>query len=146
MSQPAPAQQWLDAQPLLRRVCAGMAVGELLHGPSFSLFDSTTAIEIGDPKMDIGLHRSEETGTAEELIAAGGAPVALPPRVLLALMDRLLRLEATWHAGSMLPMTVFTSLHMLQPDRCALLPAASPLSPLATGVALGLVPAFAPPP
>lgn len=111
--------QWLDAQPLLRRVCDGMAPGELLHGPSFSLLESTTAIEIGDPKMDIGLHREQETRSIEELIATGGAPVALPPPLLLATMDRLLCLETAWHTGSMLPQTVFTSLYMLQPDRWA---------------------------
>lgn len=111
---------------------------------------------------------SEETGSAEELIAAGGAPVDLPPPILLAVLDRLLCLEvrlgtkmsvdgrlrsasssdaaevdvnvreykacltalpgaavaasptlaqATWHCGSMLPQTVFTSLYMLQPER-----------------------------
>lgn len=36
---------------------------------------------------------SEEVGSAEELIAAGGAPVELPPPVLLAVLDRLLCLE-----------------------------------------------------
>ena len=71
--------EWLDAQPLLQRVCAELRVGELLHGPSFSLFDSTVAIEIGDVKMDIGLHRAgEELGSAEELIAGGAAPAQLP--------------------------------------------------------------------
>jgi hypothetical protein len=109
--------EWLDAQPLLERVCGGMAAGELLHGPSFSLFESTTAIEIGDPKMDIGLHRAQETRSAEELIAGGAAPVVLPPPQLLAVMDQLLCLEATWHTGSMMPQTVFASLYMLQPDR-----------------------------
>ena len=54
--------QWLDAQPYLGHLCAGMGVGELLHGPSFSLFDSTTAIEIGDPKMDMGMHRRRVLG------------------------------------------------------------------------------------
>lgn len=57
MAADAGQAEWLDAQPYLERVCAGMAVGELLHGPSFSLFESTTAIEIGDPKMDMGMHR-----------------------------------------------------------------------------------------
>lgn len=75
--------QWLDAQPYLGHVCAGMGVGELLHGPSFSLFDSTTAIEIGDPKMDMGMHRRRVLGwgwglqgyclaAASSVMAAGG--------------------------------------------------------------------------
>jgi hypothetical protein len=112
--------EWLDAQPFLARVCDGMRVGELLHTEEFSLFDSMTAIEIGDIKMDIGMRRDEEVGTAEDLIAQGNAPLDLLPRQLLAVMDRLLVLEATWHTGSMLPQTVFTSLYMLQIDRCPL--------------------------
>lgn len=84
--------QWLDAQPFLERVCAGMGVGELLHGPSFSLFEATTAIEIGDPKMDIGMHRrwlslrgsvALRLGRPEERCAGHlcqcSAPLAPPP-------------------------------------------------------------------
>jgi hypothetical protein len=44
--------------------------------------------------------------------------VELPPAQLLALLDRLLAMEATWHAGAMLPLSVFTSLYMLDVDRC----------------------------
>lgn len=115
---PPDGDEWLDAQPFLAAVCGGMGVGELLHGPSFSLFESTTAIEIGDPKMDIGLQRGEESGSPEELIAAGAAPVTPPPPQLLAILDRLLVAEAAWHKGAMLPQTVFSSLYMLRPDRC----------------------------
>ena len=119
-SQGVAAPAWIDATPFLGRVCEAMAVGELLHGDSFSLFDCTTAIEIGDVKMDIGMHRDAEDGggSAEEMVEGGAAPVALAPPLLLALMDSLLCLEATWHNGSMLPQTVFASLYMLLPERC----------------------------
>jgi hypothetical protein len=115
---------WVDAQPFLRRVCDGMAVGELLHTPAFSLFQSMTAIEIGDPKMDIGLRKGRQDGAntsepddPDALIAAGRAPLALPPRSLAALMDRLLCMEVAWHAGGLLPTTVFSSLYMLRTMR-----------------------------
>lgn len=108
---------WLDAHQFLERVCAGMGVGELLHGETFSLYDSMTAIEIGDVKMDTGLARDSAVGSPEELIAAGGAPTDLRGEQLLALFDQLLAWEATWHQHSMLPQTVFTSLYMLDVDR-----------------------------
>lgn len=111
--------EWVDAQPFLAAVCAGMGVGELLHDATFSMHDSCYALEIGDVKMDMGFSRNKDLGTVEELIASGGAPTSLPPRQLLAVMDRLLTLEATWHSGSLLPQTVFTSLYMLRPDRLA---------------------------
>eukprot|EP00887_Chlorella_sp_A99_P006695 scaffold3.g6695.t1 len=109
--------RWLDAQPFLARVCAGMAVGELLHGPHFSLYEAMTAIEIGDAKMDIGLAREPGCGSVEELVAAGGAPLDLDGRQLLALFDQLLVLEATWHCHAMLPQTLFASLYMLDVER-----------------------------
>ncbi len=77
-----------------------------------------SAIEIGDPKMDLGARRHQDVGTPEELIAAGHAPIDLSAPQLLNLMDQLMVLEAAWHDGGMLPQTVFTSLYMLQTDRC----------------------------
>lgn len=115
--QSANAIQWLDLQPFLERVCDQMSVGELLHDESFSLFESMTAIEIGDPKMDLGLRKHQDVDTPEELIEAGQAPIDLSAQQLLGLMDRLMVLEAAWHHGALLPQTVFTSLYMLQIDR-----------------------------
>jgi len=111
-----PRLHYLDVQPLLREVCEGMAVGELLAAESFNLQDAMTAIEIGDIKMDVGLRRGE-VRSAGELIAEGLAPVDLEPVTLLAVMDRLMAMEATWHLGSLLPQTIFTCLYLLEPDR-----------------------------
>lgn len=91
-------------------------VGELLHGENFILHDAMVAIEIGDPKMDVGLRRGD-TRTAAELIAAGAAPADLPLRTQLAVLDRLFCMEATWQTGIMLSQTVFTSLYVLEPER-----------------------------
>ena len=77
-----------------------------------------SAIEIGDPKMDLGARRHQDVGTPEELIASGHAPIDLSAPQLLNLMDQLMVMEAAWHGGGMLPQTVFTSLYMLQTDRC----------------------------
>ena len=112
-----PHLQHLDLQPFLQHVCNGMAVGELLAAESFSLHDSMTAIEIGDPKMDVGLRRGDAR-TAAELIADGAAPVALAPDTLLAVLDRLMAMEVAWHGGALLPQTILTSLYMLDLPRC----------------------------
>jgi hypothetical protein len=42
----------------------------------------------------------------------------LPPQRLLAVLDHLLCLEAAWHSGGALARTVYSSLYMMQPDRC----------------------------
>lgn len=107
---------YLDVQPFLQQVCDGMAVGELLCGDHFSLQDAMIAIEIGDPKMDVGLRRGDPR-SADELIAAGLAPVDLSLEAQLAVVDRLMSMEATWHSGVMLSQTVFTSLYLLDTAR-----------------------------
>lgn len=33
----------------------GLSLGELLHDPSFGLFEAMSAIEMMDPKMDAGM-------------------------------------------------------------------------------------------
>ena len=38
----------MDAASLLRRACDAMQPGELLHDDSFSLFESISAVEIGE--------------------------------------------------------------------------------------------------
>ena len=106
----------IDVQPFLQQVCDGMAVGELLCGDTFNLHDAMIAIEIGDPKMDVGLRRGDARSAAQ-LIADGLAPVTLSLQQQVAVADRLLCMEATWHAGIMLSQTVFTSLYTLDTAR-----------------------------
>lgn len=42
---------WVDAAPLLARACAAMAPGELVQADSFSLFESVSAVEIGEHRV-----------------------------------------------------------------------------------------------
>lgn len=66
--------------------------------------------------MDAGADR--EVRSVEQLVAAGGAPTSLDGSRVIAVMDRLLCLEAAWHLGHFLPQSVYTCLYMLLPDRC----------------------------
>jgi N-alpha-acetyltransferase 35, NatC auxiliary subunit len=106
----------LDVQPFLQSVCDGMQVDELLCQDNFNLHDAMIAIEIGDPKMDVGLRRGD-TRSLEELIAAGLAPVDISLELQLAVIDRLMCMESTWHNGVVLSQTVFTSLYLLDTER-----------------------------
>ena len=107
---------WLDASGFLEAASNQLECGQLLHSQHFSLFEAMSAVEIGDPKMDAGLDAAASL-TAEQLIQQGEAPVDLPPDQLLAVMDHLLALEASWHAGHNLAQTVFVCLYMIQPKR-----------------------------
>jgi hypothetical protein len=116
MSDQKPHVEHLDVQPFLQTVCDGMQVGELLCRDNFNLHDAMIAIEIGDSKMDVGLCRGD-TRSLEELLAAGLAPVDISLESQLAVIDRLMCMEATWHNGVVLSLTVFTSLYLLDTAR-----------------------------
>lgn len=110
-----PSEVLLDVGLLLQRAASAMKPGELLHCQSFSLLESVTSVEIGNKRMDAGA--DHELRSAEQLVAAGGAPTTLDGDRIVAVMDRLLCLEAAWHLGHFLPQTVYTCLYMLLPDR-----------------------------
>jgi hypothetical protein len=106
----------IDVQPFLETVCDGMQVGELLCKDDFNLHNAMIALEIGDPKMDVGLRRGD-TRSLEELIAAGLAPVDISLESQLSVIDKLMCMEDTWHNGVVMSQTVFTSLYLLDTER-----------------------------
>ena len=107
---------WLDAQPFLTRVAEQMAPGEMVHAPSFSLFEAMSAIEIGDPRMDASL-TALSSPTASDLVESGQAPTRLDDSALLSVLDKHMIMEMTWQQGHSLAQTVFTCIYMLQPNR-----------------------------
>ncbi|KAK9867013.1 hypothetical protein WJX84_003646 [Apatococcus fuscideae] len=98
-----------------------MAPGELLHAPSFSLFEAMSAIEIGDPRMDASL-AALTSPTAGDLIDSGKVPAQLVDTTLLSILDKQMILEMTWQQGHSLAQTVFTCIYMLRPDRASSMP------------------------
>lgn len=93
--------------------------GELIHGEAFSMFEAMSALEVGNPKMDAAVSPAASRPSLEDLLAQGAAPAQLPPQQLLAVLDRLLLLEASWHAGNSVMQTVYACLYMLRMDRWA---------------------------
>lgn len=114
-----PDVAWLPISGLLQKARDALPVGQLIKGEVFSLFEAMSAVEIGNPKMDAAATAAPKP--MEEMIAEGKAPVDLTPQQLIAIMDKLLLLEAMWHMGSSLGQTVYTSLHMLRQDRYGML-------------------------
>lgn len=114
---PSPEEPiWLDAQPFLAAVADQMAPGEMLHAPSFSLFEAMSAIEIGDPRMDASL-AALTSPTAKDLVESGLVPTQLDNTTLLSVLDKQMMMEMTWQQGHSLAQTVFTCVYMLRPDR-----------------------------
>ena len=90
---------------------AGAAASSMLHAPEFSLFESMSAVEIMDQRMDAGAG-GKRLPTASEMIRAGRAPLGLSAARLCAVMDRMVCCELAWFRGATLAQTVLTCLYL----------------------------------
>ncbi|KAG2429008.1 hypothetical protein HXX76_011251 [Chlamydomonas incerta] len=92
----------------------------MIHGEAFSLFEAMSALEAGNPKMDAAASPAADRPTLEALLADldSTAPLAkLDEAGLLAVLDQLLAMEASWHTGSSAMQTVYGCLYMLRMER-----------------------------
>lgn len=112
---------WVDAQSVLLAVTEQLQHGQMMQSDHFSLFEAMSAVEIGDPKMDAGLDTATAP-TPDDLVDQGLAPLDLSASQLLATLDRLAAMQASWHSGNSIAQTVFVCLYMLKPDRCKNVP------------------------
>lgn len=95
-------------------------MGQLLHGEAFSLFEAMSALEVGNPKMDAAAATAaaaEPPSLAALLADPAAAPLELPAPLLLAVLDRLAALEASWQCGGSAMQTVYSCLYMMNIDR-----------------------------
>ena len=107
---------WCNAQSVLHEITDQLQHGQMFHAEHFSLFEAMSAVEIGDPKMDAGLDTAAAP-TPDELIDRGLAPLNLSTSQLVACLDHLAAMQASWHSGNSIAQTVFVCLYMLKPDR-----------------------------
>ena len=108
---------WYNAQSVLHEVTEQLQHGQMLQSEHFSLFEAMSAVEIGDPKMDAGLDTATAP-TPDALVDQGLAPLKLSGSQLIATLDHLAAMQASWHRGNSIAQTVFVCLYMLKPDRC----------------------------
>ncbi|RKP06984.1 Mak10 subunit, NatC N-terminal acetyltransferase-domain-containing protein [Thamnocephalis sphaerospora] len=120
--------RFVDATKLLQDATQEMHVGELLSANGYSLWELMSTIVIMDPRMDTGLDVSPDEAASEAAFDPNGP---LDVEQLIAIIDRLLVLEATWLSGHLLAQTLFTSRHLMQvhninvPTSAAIVDAAS---------------------
>ncbi|KAI8630836.1 Mak10-domain-containing protein [Xylariaceae sp. FL1651] len=84
-----------------------LAPGELVKDEHFTLFESVSALEIMDPKMDSGVLEEGESLDEEYDVTRG-----LLPEEILGIIDQLLCLEMAWHLGYPLSQTLLTSVYV----------------------------------
>ncbi|KAI1084367.1 Mak10-domain-containing protein [Whalleya microplaca] len=81
--------------------------GELVKDEHFTLFESVSALEIMDKKMDSGVLAEGESLDEEYDVTRD-----LLPEEILGIIDQLLCLEMAWHLGYPLSQTLFTSVYL----------------------------------
>ncbi|KAI1493037.1 Mak10 subunit, NatC N-terminal acetyltransferase-domain-containing protein [Biscogniauxia mediterranea] len=84
-----------------------LAPGELVKDDHFTLFESVSALEIMDPKMDSGVLAEGESLDEEYDVSR-----LLLPEEILGIIDQLLCLEMAWHLGYPLSQTLLTSVYV----------------------------------
>lgn len=127
----APAAEeeiWVDVTADMTAVAASLGVDELLQAPTFSLYDSMSALELMDPEMD-ALGSEPPQRTVAELLPE--LPVELTPATAVVVLDRLLALEAVYHGGASLHDSVLECAVLRDPATAAL----SAVTPAAQAVA-----------
>ncbi|OAA59319.1 Mak10 subunit, NatC N(alpha)-terminal acetyltransferase [Cordyceps fumosorosea ARSEF 2679] len=81
--------------------------GELVKDGFFSLFESVSALEIMDPKMDSGCVAPGEKFEEEYDVSR-----KLLPEEVIGIIDELICHEISWHLGYPLSQTLFTSVYV----------------------------------
>ncbi|TMW55837.1 hypothetical protein Poli38472_008485 [Pythium oligandrum] len=106
--------QWQDVTELFGTAAKELKVGHLVHVESFNLFDSMSALELMDPKMDAGmaLHGAAPLSIADRLQQKSIPLSFTSARDVLATMDLLFRHEAAWLNGQPLAQTLLTCVYM----------------------------------
>ncbi|KAI0006407.1 Mak10-domain-containing protein [Xylariaceae sp. FL0662B] len=84
-----------------------LAPGEIIKDEHFTLFDSVSALEIMDKKMDSGVLAEGESLDEEYDVGRD-----LLPEEILGIIDQLLCLEMAWHLGYPLSQTLLTSVYV----------------------------------
>ncbi|KAJ8106261.1 hypothetical protein ONZ43_g7126 [Nemania bipapillata] len=84
-----------------------LSPGEIVKDDHFALFESVSALEIMDRKMDSGVLSEGESLDEEYDVTRG-----LLPEEILGIIDQLLCLEMAWHLGYPLSQTVLTSVYV----------------------------------
>lgn len=104
LSLAAQDDEWEDVTESFASAKEHMAVGEMIHSRRFTLFSAMSAIELMDPKMDVGY------GEVRDL-----RDIPLPPTLsdsqVINIMDHLFSCEMSWLDSHTLPQTVFSCVY-----------------------------------
>lgn len=100
---------WEDVTELLASAASELTVGEMIHPENFSLYSAMSAIELMQPKMDVGFGRVRNIEDVQ-------IPESLTDSEVVRIIDELLACQATWMESHTLPQTVFSCVYVQRLD------------------------------
>ncbi|KAL7687203.1 putative alpha-acetyltransferase 35, NatC auxiliary subunit [Plasmopara halstedii] len=106
--------EWKDVTQLMSAAAKEFKVGQLIHEGDFNLFESMSALELMDPKMDSGMSvNGIPPQSISARLASGSVQLNFSSaRDVLATLDRLFCCEAGWLNGLPLAQSLLTSIYM----------------------------------
>ncbi|KAI8822605.1 Mak10 subunit, NatC N-terminal acetyltransferase-domain-containing protein [Fimicolochytrium jonesii] len=107
---------WTDVTEFFLEATDELDVGHLLHPEGFTLWDSMSAIEMMDPKMDPGMELAQYQ-PKNQLKVADIAEQFLSSVEIIGILDELLSREMSWIAGNFLCQTLFTCIYLHDPHK-----------------------------
>lgn len=81
---------YVDVMPLLNDAAAALRDNELIQSEQIGLFETTSAIEIGEPRMDTGVYTEEERSFPQLDVFK-----PLMPSEIVWVMDSMLSLQVS---------------------------------------------------
>ncbi|MBW0511546.1 hypothetical protein O181_051261 [Austropuccinia psidii MF-1] len=104
-SQSSSTSGWRDITSTLIRGSHQLAKNDIIISTDLSLIEIISAIQIMDPRMDVGVGSSNPKSPSESFDPAQ----ALTPQEVITIMDLSLNCEVTWYSGHMLSQTLMIS-------------------------------------
>lgn len=110
---------WLDITSDFKQACNELDLGELVHDDLFGLYEAMSAIEMMDPKMDLGMlcnGNEKRSQSLTDAIQSGEIRVkGLTWSELIGVVDVSFAYLVSWLEGHSLLQTVCTSVFLQQP-------------------------------
>ncbi|VDN02379.1 unnamed protein product [Thelazia callipaeda] len=100
------------------KACKKLSIGELVMAEDFKLSEAMSAIELMDPKMDVGMRPFDPSITFENLLASNRLNVTnMDEQELIATMDALLASLISWLEGNSIAQTLLTCVFLNHMDQ-----------------------------
>ncbi|XP_063902674.1 N-alpha-acetyltransferase 35, NatC auxiliary subunit-like [Zophobas morio] len=110
--------EWEDITVEFMEKARCLEIGEVVSCISF--YDAMTALEMMEPKMDMGLHlisNPDRILSIEDALNRNLVKIKeFAPKEVIGIFDELLRREVSWLSGQSIAQTIYSSLYMLRPS------------------------------